>query len=623
MWELIRANRRHSYYLMIAMSLFVVTVGAVLGGAVGGEAGLLVGAATALIVSVILNLLAWFGADAAALYFSEAREASEEQYRRLNNILNELILAAGLPRPKIYVIDDSTPNAFAVGRSPAKAVVAVTSGLLEKLNRDELSGVVAHELAHIKNGDTLYLTRAAVLVGTVTMLCEFFLRGFRGGRSRGGLALVIIAIIAAVLAPILARLLYFCISRRREYLADASAVEFTRNPEGLASALVKISGETRCVKNADAATAPLYFMNPLGGQSLESVFSTHPPPNKRAAILRALGVGASLNDYERRYRSVDGDEGKRLLQPKTLSEVSAERARKTTRLTPSPYGLDPESLRRTAAETKASKPVGAAKWTPADAEKVAERLKPAVGAMILGGGDEVVSPQVVAAALVGGPLAGGLLLLGCTCGRRLSFEPGTPFVRCPVCGQTLKPPAAEALETEKNRVSPAALNPAAQPAPSSPLRTVATGPTRRLTFEDVRERKKTRFPIFIRESSGRAAAGDWSDEAERRRNERRKLFAEDMGKQRSAEAAAAGNANAAPVCAEPAGDGTRRPTALPANPDPVPEDPGSDGARKALIPKIFNCPCGCVVPLPEHFKGSRARCPQCGNMRIFYRINGK
>src|ERR671933_2672104 len=211
-----------------------------------------------------------------------------------------MAIAAGLPMPKVYIIDDSAPNAFATGRDPQHASVAVTSGLLEKLDRDELQGVIAHEMSHVGNFDIRYAMLVGVLVGTTVLISDFFLRGlwFGGGRRREGggqaqLIILVIAIALAILAPLLARLIQLSISRQREFLADASAVQLTRNPKGLADALQKISGDREVLEAANRATAHLYIVNPIKKFEKRSkgLFSTHPPIEQRIQILRAIEAG--------------------------------------------------------------------------------------------------------------------------------------------------------------------------------------------------------------------------------------------------------------------------------------------------------------------------------------------
>jgi heat shock protein HtpX len=233
---------------------------------------------------------------------SRAREITHDDAPVLFNVVEEMAIAAGIPMPKVYIIDDSAPNAFATGRDPEHASVAVTSGLLEKLNRDELQGVIAHEMSHVGNFDIRYAMLVGVLVGTTVLISDFFLRGLwfsGGGRGRGEgggyaqLIMIVIAIVLAILAPLFARLLQLSISRQREYLADASAVRLTRNPKGLADALQKISGDREVLEAANRATAHLYIVNPVKSfeKRAKGLFSTHPPIQERIEILRQMETG--------------------------------------------------------------------------------------------------------------------------------------------------------------------------------------------------------------------------------------------------------------------------------------------------------------------------------------------
>jgi heat shock protein HtpX len=227
-------------------------------------------------------------------------------------------IASGLEKmPDIYIIDDRAMNAFATGRDPNKASVAITTGLLEKLNRDELQGVIGHEMAHIKNRDVLLMAITAVMLGTIVILAWYVSRLLifggmgRSRRSSGGggqaqIIILIVGVVALILAPILAQLIYYAISRKREYLADASSALYTRYPEGLASALEKIGGSTVELKSANKATAPMYICNPFQkkGMSLSNPTSTHPPIAERVRILRSMAGGASFANYDKAFRQV-------------------------------------------------------------------------------------------------------------------------------------------------------------------------------------------------------------------------------------------------------------------------------------------------------------------------------
>lgn len=337
MWEQIAANRRRSAVLVVAMA---GVLGA-LGWAIGEsqiEGGGPFGIGLAAFVWLILTLVAWFQGDSIYLAMSGARKVEKADLPVLFDVVEEMTIAAGLPKmPAIYVIDDAAPNAFATGRKPETASVAVTSGLLKALNRDELQGVVAHELGHIRNRDILLMLFAGVMAGAVVMLADVGLRGmwYGGGRrSRrsndsggGGGLIMLLAVALMILAPILAQLIYFAISRKREYLADASAAAYTRYPEGLASALEKIAtASAEPLRGANRANAPMYIVNPLakerdGTLAASSATATHPPIAERVRILRAMGNGASFGDYDRSYREVTGKGG--VMPPSALQDPHA------------------------------------------------------------------------------------------------------------------------------------------------------------------------------------------------------------------------------------------------------------------------------------------------------------
>lgn len=304
--DMIARNKRNSVILMTLMVAFLLLLGAVFGGAFDM---LEFGAAMALILGVIWLLIAWNAGGKTLMAFSGAKEIEKKDYPQLFNVVEELSLAAGLPVPRIFVIDTDAPNAFATGVDPQRAAVAITTGLLNKLNRDELQGVIAHEIGHIRNFDIRYTMLMAMLAGAIVMLSEFFLRmlWFGGGRRdrrssrrEGGnnaqVIFMLIGILLAILAPLLTTLIRLALSRQREYLADASAVEFTRNPNGLTSALAKISADSTPMEVSNV-TAPMYIINPKlglrgGGNSL---FSTHPPTQERIARLHRLTGANSTN----------------------------------------------------------------------------------------------------------------------------------------------------------------------------------------------------------------------------------------------------------------------------------------------------------------------------------------
>ena len=325
MWELIRANRRNSAILMVVMAVVMVGLGLVIGSAVAPGEGGLVGVAVALGLWLVLTLVSLSAGDQILLSASHAIPVTHDVHPMLFNIVEEMKIAAGLPNmPKIYIINDPAPNAFATGRSPETASIAVTAGLLAKLNRDELQGVVAHEMSHILHRDILYVTLAGVMLGTIVILSNVFLRGmfhssmvgssrrYGGSDRRGGgqaqAIMMLIAVAAAILAPILTQFLYYALSRRREYMADAGGARLTRYPEGLASALEKIAGDPGPqLAVVNPATAPMYIANPFkrkGSRTLADLTSTHPPISERIRILRGMGNGASYADYAQAYGQV-------------------------------------------------------------------------------------------------------------------------------------------------------------------------------------------------------------------------------------------------------------------------------------------------------------------------------
>ena len=253
--------------------------------------------------SLFMNVAAYWFSDKVALAASGAKEADLNQYRELHRILENLAITAGLPKPRLYVMNDPAPNAFAAGRNKEHAVVAVTTGLLERLERAELEGVLAHELSHIGNRDILVMTVAVVLAGFIAIISDIFLRMsfFGGNRQNKNPLLAIAAIVAIIIAPIAAQLIQLAVSRRREFLADATGALMTRYPDGLASALQKISSYQAPMRRANHATAHLFISNPFGpstalgasaqgGRFIAKIFSTHPPVEERVAALRGMDI---------------------------------------------------------------------------------------------------------------------------------------------------------------------------------------------------------------------------------------------------------------------------------------------------------------------------------------------
>ena len=312
-YDQIGQNRRNSLLLAIAVTGLLGLLGLFIGWAVTGDP-------RAAIPSMVIALALGFGAslfsfylgDSLVLTVSGAKQVDERTHPQLMNVVQEMALAANVPMPKVYLIDDTAPNAFATGRDPKHASVAITIGLLQKLDREELQGVMAHELSHVRNYDIRFSLMVGVLVGSIALLADFFLRfTFWGGarRSRrdsdsggGGLQMVVflIAITLAIAAPFMARLVQMAISRQREYLADASGVELTRNPLGLEQALAKIALDTEPLEVANRATQHLYFENPIKGVSgkQSNLFSTHPPVLDRINRLRALASQPPIDDPE-------------------------------------------------------------------------------------------------------------------------------------------------------------------------------------------------------------------------------------------------------------------------------------------------------------------------------------
>ena len=275
-------NVRRTWFLMTLFLVIVILLGYFISYYYNDSAILYV----AIIFSLLMNVASYWWSDKIVLSMAGAVEAKHDEYTELYHIVENLSITAGLPMPKVYIIKDIAPNAFATGRDKEHAVVAVTTGLLQILNKNELEGVIAHELSHIGNRDILLSTVGVVLVGFVSILANIFMHGGMGrsrDNDRGGNIFAIIGIIFIILSPIFTKMIQLAISRKREFLADASGVLLTRYPEGLASALQKISGANIPMQKANAATAHLYISNPFGsaGQKVSSLFSTHPPVAER------------------------------------------------------------------------------------------------------------------------------------------------------------------------------------------------------------------------------------------------------------------------------------------------------------------------------------------------------
>jgi len=402
MWEAIESNRRRSRWIVAGMGALLVVLGVLIGNAIAPRTGIVFGAGAALLCWTILWLVAVFQGDSIMLSIAGAQKIEKPDAPQLFNVVEEMVIASGIQKmPDIYIIPDDRPNAFAAGRKPENRVVCVTSGLLRLLNRDELQGVIAHEIGHHKNGDPALMILMGVMMGAIVLLADVFLRSnfYMGGRSRssrdkddsGGLqiVLVILAIALAILAPFLAQMMYFACSRRREYLADASAARFTRYPEGLASALEKITVQARGGPKPNRVLAPMYIINPMEALAAVGLFSTHPPTENRVHVLRAMGGGVGYVDYEAAYKKVLGKQG--LIGQRTLSE-------------------DTPAARR---EGSAEGPAVAA--APESREEIVTRSREVTNLM--------------------GRLD-GLKIMKCACGVGIKVPPGSTWtsIPCPRCG---------------------------------------------------------------------------------------------------------------------------------------------------------------------------------------------
>lgn len=317
--DLIRSNKRKSAMLMISMVAILGVLGALIAAAIvaygGADAEILIpsaiaGCVAALVVGVIAALWSFYGGSSAILRIANAHELDRNADPQLYNVVEELSIAAGIPMPKVYVIPDDALNAFATGRDPEHGAVAITTALRQQLSRDELAGVIAHELSHIRHFDIRFAMLMATMVGLIVFACDAYLRMLRhgmlfGGSSRrssssgkGGnpiaIILIVLALVFALVAPFLAMMIRFAVSRQREYLADAGAIELTRYPQGLIGALEKLGSSKAPLDRANRATAHLYMVDPMKhplskkGHEANSVFRTHPPLHDRIARLQAL-----------------------------------------------------------------------------------------------------------------------------------------------------------------------------------------------------------------------------------------------------------------------------------------------------------------------------------------------
>jgi len=298
LYDAIARNRRNSWFLVAAGFVLLLVVAEAFNLYIGGGP-------TGLVVAVVVagwgTVMSYYYSDKLALAITGAREVTQEQAPQLYNVVHEMTIAAGLPMPRVMIVVDDAPNAFATGRDPEHAVVAVTTGLLNRLNREELQGVIGHEVSHVLNRDTRVTTLVVAICGAIVVLCDLFWRfSFFGSRRRrgssenNGLAaiLLILGIVALVLAPLGAAMIQAAVSRKREELADSTAVSLTRNPAGLRSALEKLLEDTAIVRKTSRATAHLWIESPLdrehNGSWLNNMFDTHPPLRKRIEMLAAM-----------------------------------------------------------------------------------------------------------------------------------------------------------------------------------------------------------------------------------------------------------------------------------------------------------------------------------------------
>lgn len=313
----VAANRRNSFLLALLVIAFLAVFGFVIGFSIGyGSGNEVAFGIGALVIAVgigtLTALFSYYGGDKLVLASSNAREVTSQQAPQLYNVVNEMAVAGGVPMPRVYVIDDPSPNAFATGRDPQHSSVAVTTGLLQKMNREELQGVLGHEMSHIRNYDIRFTLIVGVLIGSIALLAGFFLRytfWFGGGRrsnDRGGgggfaLVLLVVGLVMAALSYVFGTLVQMAVSRQREYMADASSVALTRNPHGLESALAKLAADNEPLRSVNGATQHLYIVNPLkkfgGGRAL---FSTHPAIVDRINRLRELTGDAPMDQMEMR-----------------------------------------------------------------------------------------------------------------------------------------------------------------------------------------------------------------------------------------------------------------------------------------------------------------------------------
>lgn len=292
MYKQIDSNKRKSFLLMLIFVLVIVGLGWIWG-YYYGEGGYFI-TVLAAIFAMLMSALSFFAGDKIALAQSGAHEIKKEDNPYVYRMVENLAITAGIPTPKIHIINDPAMNAFATGRDPEHSSIALTTGIINGLENEELEGVIAHEMSHIKNFDIRLMMVVIVCVGIITLMADWLLRSFVWGKrsndnnKQGGAIIMIIGLVLAILSPLFAKLIQLAVSRKREYLADASGALLTRYPEGLARALEKINRQNQPLRRANKATAHLYISNPFSAAKVSNLFSTHPPIEKRVAVLRSM-----------------------------------------------------------------------------------------------------------------------------------------------------------------------------------------------------------------------------------------------------------------------------------------------------------------------------------------------
>jgi len=475
MWEQIRSNRRKSAVLVGLMAVLLLALGFAIGEAVTPGAGVL-GLVFAAGVWVVMSLVAYFQGDNVLLAVSGAREIQKSDHPQLFNIVEEMQIASGMAKtPRVFIMNDMALNAFAAGRDPDRAAVAVTAGLLGKLNRDELQGVIAHEMSHILNRDVLFMTMTGVMLGSIVMISDLFLRGLmragtrsrRYGRSNrnggGGAAImIVVAVVLAVLAPLIAQLIYFAVSRKREYLADANAAVLTRYPEGLASALQAIAVDSVPLAAANKATAPMFIANPFdkASRSFFGLASTHPPIEDRIRVLRAMGGNVSFQAYDAAWRAAHG--GRRGVMPvsvlrddktvptrenggdardaRTRMREAGDLLRKVNQFVFLPcvcglkVKLPPEFRQDSVACPRCGRTLAVPNAETAVAAQAGDMLSE------LGGSGQAPDVRAGAPLRVARPAARSWATIKCACGQPVQISPNleAPAMACPSCGRTIQ-----------------------------------------------------------------------------------------------------------------------------------------------------------------------------------------